>query len=97
MIKMLMMKLFGRSPGGTSCRHVGEQLQSYLDGHIDADTAARISAHLDECRRCGMEAETYERIKATLLARRPDVPPDSIERLREFGERLVRGGDPTTP
>ncbi len=97
-MKTWMMKLFGRTPpGGMSCHQVGEVLQQYLDEEIDAERASRIEAHLEECRRCGMEAETYERIKATLAAQRPDVPAESVDRLREFGEQLARGEDPTTP
>jgi len=92
------MKLLGRTPpGGMSCHQVGEVLQQYLDGHIDADRASRIEAHLDECRRCGMEADTYERIKSTLASQRPQVPAESVARLREFGERLARGEEPTSP
>ncbi|MEX2625902.1 MAG: zf-HC2 domain-containing protein [Ilumatobacteraceae bacterium] len=78
------------------CHAVAEQLQEYLDGEIDADTADRIAEHLEVCRACGLEAETYERIKAALQARRSDVPADSVERLREFGERLARGEEPST-
>lgn len=97
-MKMWMMRMLGRKPpGGMSCHQVGEVLQTYLDGHIDAEQAARIEAHLDECRRCGMEAETYERIKSTLAAQRPGVPAESVDRLREFGERLARGEEPTAP
>jgi len=93
-----MRKLLGRTPpGGMSCHQVGEVLQQYLDGHIDAERARRIEAHLDECRRCGMEADTYELIKSTLVAHRPQVPAESIDRLREFGERLARGEEPTRP
>lgn len=93
-----VMQLFGRTPpGGMSCHQVGKVLQQYLDGGIDADQAARIEAHLEECRRCGMEADTYERIKATLAARRSDIPAESVGRLREFGERLARGEGPTLP
>jgi anti-sigma factor (TIGR02949 family) len=97
-MRMWIMKLLGRKPpGGMSCHQVGEVLQQYLDGHIDAEQAARIEEHLEECRRCGMEADTYERIKATLAAQRPDIPAESVDRLREFGERLARGEDPTEP
>ncbi len=93
-----MMKLLGRTPpGGMSCHQVGEVLQQYLDGHIDPDRARRIEAHLDECRRCGMEADTYERIKSTLAAQRPEVPAEAVDRRREFGERLARGEEPTPP
>ncbi|HSL72826.1 MAG TPA: zf-HC2 domain-containing protein [Ilumatobacteraceae bacterium] len=97
-MKTWMMKLLGRRPpSGMSCHQVGEVLQEYLDGHIDAERAEQIAAHLDECRRCGMEVETYERIKATLAAQRPEIPADSIDRLRAFGEQLARGEDPTAP
>ena len=76
------------------CHAVGEELQRFLDGDIDADTASRIEAHLEHCLRCGLEIATYRRIKATLEAQRPDVPLESIERLREFGRRLARGEHP---
>jgi anti-sigma factor (TIGR02949 family) len=90
------MRLFGRTPtDAMSCHQVGEVLQQYLDGEIDADRARRIEAHLDECRRCGMEADTYDRIKATFAAQRPRVPTESVDRLREFGARLARGEDPS--
>lgn len=90
------MRLLGRTPpGGIDCHQVGKLLQQYLDGHIDAGRAARIEAHLEDCRRCGMEADTYERIKTTLAAQRPHMAPESIDRLREFSRRLARGEDPT--
>lgn len=97
MIKAWMMRLLGRTPpGGIDCHEVAQVLQHYLDGHIDADRARRIEAHLEDCRRCGMEAETYARIKAALAAHRPEVPAESIARLREFAERLARGEEPST-
>ncbi|MDX2379765.1 MAG: anti-sigma factor [Acidimicrobiia bacterium] len=98
MIKTWMMNLLGRTPpGGISCHQVGEILQQYLDGHIDAERASRIEEHLEACRRCGMEAETYEQIKVTLANQRSDVPAESVDRLREFGERLASGEEPTAP
>ncbi len=90
-MKAWMMKLMGRSPGGIDCHEVGELLQQYLDGHIDLERAGRIEAHLEACRRCGLEADTYERIKATLASHRPEMPAESIDRLRSFGESLARG------
>ncbi len=99
MIRTWIMRLLGRPspPGGLDCHQVGELLQQYLDGCIDAERARRIEAHLEDCRRCGMEAETYARIKASLAAHRPDVPADSVARLREFAARLARGEEPLTP
>jgi anti-sigma factor RsiW len=73
------------------CDQVAQLLQHYLDGHVDADRARRIAAHLDDCRRCGFEAETYERIKATLAAQREPLPQEAVERLQAFGDQLVRG------
>lgn len=96
-------KLFGRAPDEPmsaeriDCHHVGELLQHYLDGYIDADRARRIEAHLEECRQCGMEAEMYEQIKAVLAAHRTEVPAESIDRLRQFGERLAHGGEAPEP
>lgn len=90
--------LFGRTPGEPlDCHAVGELLQQYLDDEIDPKRGALIAAHLDDCRRCGLEAETYERIKRTLATQRPEMPDDSVERLSEFARRLARGEEPSTP
>lgn len=97
MIKTWIMNLLGMTHGGLTCHEVGEILQQYLDGQIDADRAGRIDIHLEECRRCGLEAETYERIKATLAAQRHEIPPESVARLRAFGAQLARGEEPTAP
>jgi len=96
-MKAWLMRLFGRSAKGPmDCHQVGELLQHYLDSELDADRASRIAAHLDDCRRCGLEAEAYEQIKSTLANRHPEVPAESVERLREFGRRLARGERPAT-
>lgn len=70
------------------CRQVARLVQSYLDGEVDGLTADRVGAHLEECRRCGLEAETYAEIKHA-LARRCDVSAAAVDRLRAFGERLI--------
>ncbi|MGE3448629.1 MAG: anti-sigma factor [Microbacteriaceae bacterium] len=67
-------------------------LQGYLDGEVDADWAVRVRAHLEDCRRCGLEADTYEHLKATLEARGPAVPNELVARLRVFAEGLVASG-----
>lgn len=66
------------------CRRVARLIQSYLDGMI----ADRVSAHLEECRRCGLEAATYAEIK-NALARHSQAPPEAVERLRSFGRGLI--------
>lgn len=89
------MKLRRRSTKAPmSCHEVGELLQHYLDGELDDRRAARLAAHLDDCRRCGLEADTYQRIKTSLAQQQPAVPADSLARLREFGARLARGEEP---
>lgn len=98
--KGLITKLTGRAPASGApeaidCHSVGELLQHYLDGEIDETRARQITEHLDACRQCGMEADTYERIKATLAARRTTVSVESLARLRDFGQRLARGEGPT--
>lgn len=80
-----------RGPRQLDCHEVGETLQRYLDGEIDAERAHRIEAHLELCVLCGLEVAAYQRIKATLAAQRPAVSAESVQRLREFGERLARG------
>ena len=72
-----------------SCFEVARALQSFLDGETDELTAARISRHLEHCRRCGLEARTYLEIKAALARRMPVVDELAVERLRAFATRLV--------
>jgi len=73
-----------------SCPEVGRLLQRFLDGELDDDDEIdALATHLDDCERCGLEAETYRSIKAALAERRPEVPAESVDRLREFGEQLA--------
>lgn len=75
------------------CPEVRRTLQRYLDGEVDDAWAARVRDHLEDCRRCGLEAETYEAIKQNLETRGPDVPDELVTRLRAFAEDLVTGAD----
>jgi anti-sigma factor RsiW len=80
-----------------SCREVGRALQAYLDGELD-DGADLVAAHLEECRRCGLEESIYSDIKASLARRPAEVDPAAIARLRRFGTDLAKdppgGADP---
>jgi anti-sigma factor RsiW len=76
-----------------TCHEVGRFLQIYLDGELDQSRIATVAGHLEHCRRCGMEADAYERIKASLarIAQQGLVHPEdelSIERLRRFADTL---------
>jgi anti-sigma factor RsiW len=77
-----------------TCREVGRVLQRYLDGELDEHRSRLLAAHLEDCRRCGLEAATYQRIKSALAANQRPVPADALARLRQFGERLACGDDP---
>ena len=72
-----------------TCREVGRVLQSYLDGQVDELTARRVSAHLDACRRCGMEAYVYEELKQALARHAPRIDAAIVERVQAFGRDLV--------
>ncbi|WP_253874486.1 anti-sigma factor family protein [Promicromonospora umidemergens] len=73
------------------CYHVAKTLQSYLDGEAEPATSGVVAAHLETCRRCGLEAETYLAIKAALAAGSQDPPPvdpDAVARLKRFADGL---------
>ena len=74
---------------GPSCAEIMEVLQAYLDGEIDAATAASVAAHLDECTECGRESDVYRTIKQSLAARRRPIDPDVLAALRRFGQELI--------
>lgn len=76
-----------------SCAEVGSVLQQYLDGELDSTTAPLVDAHLEMCRRCGLEASIYTDVKAA-LAEQGELPPDAVHRLRAFGERIAHGEIP---
>lgn len=91
------MNPFRRADRPLSCAQVGRRLQRYLDGEIDDLMARRILRHLEDCRRCGMQIETYRAIRASLARQTDAVPEDTVDRLRSFGESLLRdreSGDP---
>lgn len=73
------------------CMHVGPKLQAYLDGEVDAATVRRVVAHLEYCRKCGLEAAAYREIKRA-LAHRELPAEDAVVRLRAFGEQLAAAG-----
>ena len=54
--------------GRLSCHEVSRLVQRYLDDETDRATAAAVAAHLEDCRRCGMEADAYRDIKALCVA-----------------------------
>ncbi len=75
-----------------SCSEVGRSLQHFLDGELAHEVEIDcLAAHLEACKRCGLEADVYQRIKAAIEHRRPDVSEEAVQRLLEFGHRLAEG------
>lgn len=72
-----------------NCRELGTVLQSYLDDDLEPDFADKIAAHLKDCRKCGLDLDTYKRIKDSLAAKTPEVEPEVVARLRQFGNELT--------
>ena len=80
--------LWQRPDAPISCRQLAPVLQGYLDGQLDDDDIAFVEAHLDACRDCGLEAETYEAIKESLGRHEPAMPDDILSRLSAFSATL---------
>ncbi|MFM7537794.1 MAG: zf-HC2 domain-containing protein [Acidimicrobiales bacterium] len=87
------MRLFRRSSSRRlGCAAVARRLQQYLDGELDEAPSAEITAHLQECLRCGLEADVYQHIKASLARRGPGRLDDpALARLHDFAEHLLAG------
>lgn len=76
-----------------TCPEVARLLQRHLDEEVPQHLAVRVQAHLEDCRRCGLEAEAYEQIKQAVQRQGQPVPPESVERLRAFAASLLEQGD----
>ena len=76
-----------------SCKQVGENLQSFLDGETTEVSSADLSAHLEACKDCGLEVDVYRKIKMVLSNRSEPVDADSLSRLQEFGRQLAESGE----
>lgn len=83
-----------RRKGGARCVEVGRLIQTYLDGKLDADTTAKVARHLEACRRCGLAADDYRRLKAALNDAALPLPAESLQRLREFAADLASDDTP---
>lgn len=87
---MIRRRLLRKASTEVNCREVGRVLQSYLDGDVESDFAEKIAAHLEKCKDCGLEYETYTRIKDSLSGMNNDeIDADAIARLRDFGRNLT--------
>ncbi len=81
-----------RRKGGLNCLEVARILQSYLDAEPGKYSVESVANHLQECRRCGLEASDYRIMKASLASAGQSVPEDSLQRIREFTAKLISEG-----
>jgi anti-sigma factor RsiW len=77
-----------------TCQQVGELVQSFLDDQLDEATARRLTRHLDMCRVCGMEVDTFRAITKALRDRNQLTDEAALARLHDFAHRLTRS-EPT--
>lgn len=84
-----------RSEAALSCREVGRVLQAYLDGELEGGEEL-VAAHLEDCRRCGLEEAVYRDLKASLSHGPAEVDPEAVARLERFGRELIAHGGDTT-
>ena len=80
-----------RAMPSAECVRVAEMLQEYLDVEGSPEAAARVQAHLDECRDCGLEADAFVELKEA-VRRHGEADSGAKHRLQDFAERLSRGG-----
>ena len=86
------------SPGVVvRCVRLSSTLQPYLDGEVtDPDLVRAMAEHLEECRRCGLDAQTYTTLKVALAARaRPTADlaaRAAVDRLEAFARSLAEAG-----
>jgi anti-sigma factor RsiW len=71
------------------CRAVGKLLQAYLDAEVPDTAALRVADHLDDCRRCGLDAEAYRALVTSLARLSPPADEEQLERLRSFADELA--------
>ncbi len=76
-------------PDMARCLRVSRALQRYLDGEADDLTVARLAEHLEECRRCGLQAKTYRAIKQAIHNGAHDIDELPLRRLRSFNRSLA--------
>ena len=83
-----------RRRGGSRCIEIGRQIQTYLDGGLDAAAAAKVASHLHACRRCGLAADDYRRLTTALAETSAPIPADTLRRLQAIAADLASGDIP---
>jgi len=79
---------------GMSCQQVEAVLQQYLDKELEASEVPKVLKHLEACKDCGLEAEMYSDIKASLHAHQQAPTADSMDRIQALAQELATSGIP---
>jgi hypothetical protein len=53
-----------------------------------------VSSHLHACRRCGLTANDYRRLKAALAETSTPMPAEPLQRLHAYAADLAAGDTP---
>jgi len=83
-------------PEMARCLRTSRVLQAYLDGETDERSAHRVAHHVADCRRCGLQASTYQAIKQVLAGGGGTVDELALRRLRGFTHSLITAGQAET-
>lgn len=90
--------------GQMSCEEAEQLIQLYLDravagsellGEGTSEVVVQVTEHLGLCPPCESEFAVYQRISLALSRCRPDLPPDTRQRLERFCSDLCSGSDDT--
>ncbi|MFB9375561.1 anti-sigma factor family protein [Kineococcus gynurae] len=66
--------------------HLGSRVTPFIDGRLSTDAAARVDAHLSECRPCADDVAAERQVVDQVRALRgPEVSPDLLVRLLDIG------------
>ncbi len=76
-----------------ACKQVAEDLQSFLDNEDTVANRDLIAAHLEACRDCGLEANTFNQLKASLARPVLEIDDTALDRLRAFGASISEEAD----
>jgi len=83
----------------TESAHLGEAIQDLLDGRLDADTRARLEAHLAECSECRRELEALRWTKGVVAREKAvqEVPPGLAAAISRTLDLEDRPGSAASP
>ena len=94
MSRRWLMFVLRRRPDEATCAEAMRAMQAWLDGMVAEPEHTRVRRHLETCRRCGLEADTYRVIRASLRSRGRRVDPAAHRRLQAYVDDLTGGLEP---